>query len=135
MNESERHAGLDPTGKWTAGALGALPKPEKAGPPRQYPRYCRVIGVIIRWCYARVACGGFGSADGKLLDGALGHLEYCPASPPFFRNARRSSPSEWRARFTVLKSSIAIVIGPTPPGTGVIALATRNASEYEGGWG
>jgi hypothetical protein len=35
----------------------------------------------------------------------------------------------------VLKSSIAIVIGPTPPGTGVIALATRDASEYEGGGG
>lgn len=128
MSESERHAGLDPTGKWTAGALRALPKPQKAGSPRQYPRYCRVIGAIIRWCYARVACGGFAPADGKLLDGALGHLEYCPASPPFFRNARRSSPSEWRARFTVLKSSIAIVIGPTPPGTGVIALATRDAS-------
>jgi len=29
MSESERHAGLDPTGKWTAGALSPPPNRKK----------------------------------------------------------------------------------------------------------
>ena len=35
----------------------------------------------------------------------------------------------WRAAWTVLRISRAMVIGPTPPGTGVILLATSFASE------
>mmetsp|Transcript_32862 Transcript_32862/g.97833 ORF Transcript_32862/g.97833 Transcript_32862/m.97833 type:complete len:299 (-) Transcript_32862:433-1329(-) len=41
------------------------------------------------------------------------------------RSGMRGSPSEWRVRLSVFLSSIAIVIGPTPPGTGVMAPATR----------
>ena len=40
------------------------------------------------------------------------------------RSGSRDSPSELRARLSVFFISIAIVIGPTPPGTGVILPAT-----------
>ena len=40
------------------------------------------------------------------------------------RVANRPSPTECRARLRVFFISIAIVIGPTPPGTGVMAAAT-----------
>ena len=32
--------------------------------------------------------------------------------------------TDWRARLSVFLSSMAMVIGPTPPGTGVMAPAT-----------
>mmetsp|Transcript_105162 Transcript_105162/g.282587 ORF Transcript_105162/g.282587 Transcript_105162/m.282587 type:complete len:270 (+) Transcript_105162:230-1039(+) len=38
----------------------------------------------------------------------------------FFRSGKRGRPTLCRARFSVFFSSMAIVIGPTPPGTGVI---------------
>ena len=37
------------------------------------------------------------------------------------RAAQAGTPAAWRAARSVLASSIAMVIGPTPPGTGVIA--------------
>ena len=40
------------------------------------------------------------------------------------RSGMRGKPIEWRARLSVFLSSMAIVIGPTPPGTGVMAPAT-----------
>ena len=40
------------------------------------------------------------------------------------RNGIRGRPAAFRAKLTVFFISIAIVIGPTPPGTGVIAPAT-----------
>ena len=42
----------------------------------------------------------------------------------FERSGILGSPTECRARLTVFFISIAIVIGPTPPGTGVMADAT-----------
>jgi hypothetical protein len=40
------------------------------------------------------------------------------------------NPADVHAALTVLASRQAIVIGPTPPGTGVIAPATSRASSY-----
>ena len=40
------------------------------------------------------------------------------------RSGMRGKPIEWRARLSVFLSSMAMVIGPTPPGTGVMAPAT-----------
>src|SRR5829696_359886 len=49
-----------------------------------------------------------------------------PAGGPYFLRQPDAGVTTARARaaFTVFTSSIAIVIGPTPPGTGVIAPAT-----------
>mmetsp|Transcript_21458 Transcript_21458/g.61246 ORF Transcript_21458/g.61246 Transcript_21458/m.61246 type:complete len:504 (+) Transcript_21458:39-1550(+) len=49
-------------------------------------------------------------------------------SRAFFRKGRRGSPRECRAKFKVFFKSMAIVMGPTPPGTGVIFAATPFAS-------
>jgi len=46
------------------------------------------------------------------------YLEFCR------RSGWRGNLIEWRARFSVFFISMAIVIGPTPPGTGVILPAT-----------
>ena len=44
------------------------------------------------------------------------------------RSGMRGKPIECRARLSVFFSSMAMVIGPTPPGTGVMAPATLTAS-------
>src|SRR5262249_30936952 len=52
-----------------------------------------------------------------------------PDPAPTVRPAMTSAPAAWaRAACSVLRSSIAIVIGPTPPGTGVIADATSTTA-------
>ncbi len=46
-----------------------------------------------------------------------------------YGGGERGYPKEaWLAAFTVFAINIAIVIGPTPPGTGVIALAFFDTS-------
>ena len=53
-------------------------------------------------------------------------LNFCVSSTLLIH--RGASPTLCRARFTVFFSSIAMVIGPTPPGTGVMAAARSLAS-------
>ena len=47
-----------------------------------------------------------------------------PGAHLILRSGMRGKPIEWRARLSVFLSSMAMVIGPTPPGTGVMAPAT-----------
>ena len=65
---------------------------------------------------ARAPC----RAPRLLSDGAPGYLL-------FLRRGILGKPAALRARLTVFFMSIAIVIGPTPPGTGVMAPATCEA--------
>ena len=53
-------------------------------------------------------------------------LPTCPHL--ILRSGMRGKPIECRARLSVFLSSMAMVIGPTPPGTGVMAPATLTAS-------
>ena len=61
------------------------------------------------------------SPDGALRGGSLYRM--LPMINGKFYNSKDGSPCCQRAELTVFAISMAIVIGPTPPGTGVIAEA------------
>ena len=75
-------------------------------------------GTLLQGAYSRPSMIQSGDEIRLPWDGSANQ-----ASQGATRSAYASGWMEWRAALSVLLRSMAMVIGPTPPGTGVMAAA------------